>query len=160
MGGQYKPLSKKNIEKIHETSLRILEEVGVNVALEEALQIFKKHGANVNGENVRIPSSMVEKALKIVPKRFFMAGREEKNDLSMEDKRVYLGTGGAALTVLDLEKERQGQEPFGTLPRLQNSSMPWKISISISGPVFPRIFRKRPWTSINFMPASPTPPRM
>ena len=105
MGGQYKPLSKKNIEKIHETSLRVLEEIGVNVALDEALQIFKEQGASVNGENVRIPSPMVEKALKIVPKRFLMAGREEKNDLSMEDKRVYLGTGGAALTVLDLEEE-------------------------------------------------------
>ncbi len=104
-GGQYKPLSKKNIVKIHETSLKILEEIGVKVALEEALQTFKEHGAMVNGEIVRIPSPMVEKALKIVPKKFLMAGREEKNDLSMEDKRVYLGTGGAALTVLDLEEE-------------------------------------------------------
>jgi trimethylamine--corrinoid protein Co-methyltransferase len=104
-GGQYKPLNKKNIVKIHETSLKILEEVGVKVSLEEALQTFKKHGARVNGEIVRIPSPMVEKTLKIVPKEFLMAGREEKNDLSMEDKRVYLGTGGAALTVLDLEEE-------------------------------------------------------
>jgi trimethylamine---corrinoid protein Co-methyltransferase len=103
MGGQYKPLSEKNIVRIHETSLKILEEVGVKVGLEEALQIFKEHGANVDGEIVRIPSSMVEKALQVVPHQFLMAGREEKNDLFMEDQRVYLGTGGAALTVLDLE---------------------------------------------------------
>ena len=103
IGGQYKPLSKKNIVKIHETSLKILEEVGVKVSLEEALQILKQHGAKVDGEIVRIPPSVVEKALKLVPHKFLMAGREEKNDLSMEDKKVYLGTGGAALTVLDLE---------------------------------------------------------
>ncbi len=103
MGGQYKPLSEKNIVKIHETSLRILEEIGVKVALEEALQIFKKHGAKVDGEIVRIPPSVVEEALHLVPHRFLMAGREERHDLHMEDKRVYLGTGGAALTVLDLE---------------------------------------------------------
>ena len=112
MGGQYKPLSEKNIVKIHETSLRILEEIGVKVALEEALQIFRKHGARVDGEIVRIPASVVEKGLELVPHQFLMAGREEKNDLHMEDKRVYLGTGGAALTVLDLET---GEPRPGTL---------------------------------------------
>ena len=112
MGGQYKPLSEKNIVKIHETSLRILEEIGVKVALEEALQIFKKHGAKVEGETVRIPPSVVEKGLELVPHQFLMAGREERNDLHMEDKRVYLGTGGAALTVLDLET---GEPRPGTL---------------------------------------------
>ena len=44
IGGQYKPLSEKNIVKIHETSLRILEEIGVKVALEEALQILGNTG--------------------------------------------------------------------------------------------------------------------
>jgi trimethylamine--corrinoid protein Co-methyltransferase len=41
-----------------------------------------------------------------------MAGRDEQNDLILEDKRVYLGTGGAALTVLDLET---GEARPGTL---------------------------------------------
>ncbi|MGQ9648198.1 MAG: trimethylamine methyltransferase family protein [Thermodesulfobacteriota bacterium] len=44
-----------------------------------------------------------QEALKLVPHKFLMAGREKKNDLILEDKRVYLGTEGAALTVLDLE---------------------------------------------------------
>jgi len=103
MGGQYKPLSEEDIGRIHETSLRILEEIGVKMPLEEALRIFKKHGAKVDDEIVRIPSSLVEQGLKLVPHQFVMAGRDEKDDLYMEDKRVYLGTGGAALTVLDLE---------------------------------------------------------
>ena len=103
MGGQYQPLSEKDIVRINETALRILEEIGVRVALEEALEVFRKHGAKVEGEIVRIPPSVVEKGLQLVPRRFLMAGREEKDDLHMEDKRVYLGTGGAALTVLDLE---------------------------------------------------------
>ena len=57
----------------------------------------------MEGEIIRIPPSVVEKGLQLVPHRFLMAGRDEKDDLHMEDKRVYLGTGGAALTVLDLE---------------------------------------------------------
>jgi trimethylamine--corrinoid protein Co-methyltransferase len=103
LGGQYKPLSEQDIVKIHQTSLRILDEIGVKVELEEALQIFRKHGAKVDGGMVRIPPSLVEEALKLVPHKFLMAGRDDKNDLILEDKQVYLGTGGAALTVLDLE---------------------------------------------------------
>jgi len=112
MGGQYRPLSDKDVVKIHEASLRILEEIGVKIALEKALQIFKKHGAKVEGDIVRIPPVLVEEGLRLVPHQFLMAGREEKNDLHMEDKRVYLGTGGAALTVLDLET---GEPRPGTL---------------------------------------------
>jgi trimethylamine--corrinoid protein Co-methyltransferase len=112
VGGQYKPLSDEDVTKIHETSLRILEEIGVKVGLEEALNVFKKNGAKVNGEIVRIPPSLVEQALRLVPHRFLMAGREEKNDLILEDKRVYLGTGGAALNILDLDT---GEARPGTL---------------------------------------------
>lgn len=110
VGGQYKPLSEHDIVKIHQTSLKILEEIGVKVELEEALQILKKHGAKVDGGIVRIPASLVEEALKIIPHKFLMAGQDEKNDLILEDKRVYLGTGGAALTILDLDtgKARPG----------------------------------------------------
>lgn len=102
-GGQYKPLGQESIRKIHETALKILEEVGIKVNLEEAKNIFKAHGAKVDGNIIYIPSSIVEKALKVVPHQFLMAGREEKDDLYLGGKRVYLGTGGAALTVIDLE---------------------------------------------------------
>ena len=103
IGGQYRPLSEKAIERIHETSLRVLEEIGVKVDGEEALAIFKDHGAKVGGNIVHIPPALVEKALTRVPHSFLMAGREVRHDLLMEGKRVYLGTGGAALTVLDLD---------------------------------------------------------
>jgi len=106
VGGQFKPLSNENIVRIHGSSLRILEAIGVKVPLQEAVQILEKHGAKVDGEIVRIPLSLVEEALKLVPNRFLMAGREEKDDLLMEDRRVYLGTGGAAINVLDLETGR------------------------------------------------------
>jgi trimethylamine--corrinoid protein Co-methyltransferase len=110
VGGQFRPLNEQDVNKIHETSLKILEEIGVKVELEEALQIFKKHGAKIDGVIVRIPASLVEEVLKLVPHKFLMGGRDEKNDLILDDKKVYLGTGGAALTILDLEtgKARPG----------------------------------------------------
>jgi trimethylamine--corrinoid protein Co-methyltransferase len=111
-GGQFRPLNEEDVNKIHQTSLKILEEIGVKVEMEEALQIFGKHGAKIDGGIVRIPASLVEEALKIIPHKFLLAGQDEKNDLILEDKKVYLGTGGAALTVLDLET---GEARPGTL---------------------------------------------
>lgn len=117
-GGQYKPLSGGDIERIHDTALKILEEIGIKVELEEALALFKRHGARVEGSIVRIPSKVIEKGLELVPHRFLMAGREEANDLHMEDRRVYLGTGGAALTVLDLETGRARPGTLQDIARL------------------------------------------
>ncbi len=102
-GGQYRPLSDRDVKKIHEAALHILREIGVKVNLQEAQEIFKHHGAKVDGEIVYIPHPLVEKALESVPHKFLMAGREVKNDLNIGGRVVYLGTGGAALTVLDLE---------------------------------------------------------
>lgn len=105
-GGQYQPLCEKDIARIHEAALRILEETGVRVDLEEAREIFRRHGARVDGEIVRISPAVVEKALSVAPGHFLMAGREEKHDLILGDKRVYMGTDGAALTVLDPDTGR------------------------------------------------------
>jgi trimethylamine--corrinoid protein Co-methyltransferase len=112
IGDQFKPLREEQITRVHQTALRILEEIGVKVELEEAIQIYRRGGAGIDGHIVRIPSSAVEQALKVVPHKFLMAGRDEQNDLILEDKRVYLGTGGAALTVLDLDT---GEARPGTL---------------------------------------------
>jgi len=47
-GGQYKPLSPEGIKDIHNTSLRLLENVGMEVNCKEALDIFKEKGAGVD----------------------------------------------------------------------------------------------------------------
>ena len=44
-GGHYKPLSDEDIERIHQTSLGVFSEIGVEVNFPEALELFKKAGA-------------------------------------------------------------------------------------------------------------------
>lgn len=40
-------VSKEDIERIHEESLRILKEVGVRFEHPKALELFKEHGAEI-----------------------------------------------------------------------------------------------------------------
>lgn len=107
IGGQYRPLTNDQLHQIHETALRALEEIGVQVNNDRALEIFASKGARVSGRLAKLPRSMVEDAIASAPSRVVLCGREEKHDLVLEDGRVYMGTGGTALNVLDLEGKRR-----------------------------------------------------
>ncbi|HHY94758.1 MAG TPA: trimethylamine methyltransferase [Firmicutes bacterium] len=101
-GGRYAPLGDGEVRAIHGTALEILERIGVEVPVPDALPLFRHRGAAVEGARVRLPSRLVEEALAAAPRRVMLAGRDPEWDLVLEDRRVHLGTGGAALTILDL----------------------------------------------------------
>jgi trimethylamine--corrinoid protein Co-methyltransferase len=103
IGGQYKPLTEEQVVKIHEASLAILSRTGIQVNEPEALKIFEHAGVNVDGDRVRLSRTIIEDALHSASSRVVLAGRNPDNDLVLEDSKVYVGTGGATLQVLDLE---------------------------------------------------------
>jgi len=104
-GGQYKPLTGNDVEKIHRTVLKVFEDVGVEVRLEEARNLFRKAGAVVDEEKcvVRIPAALAEALISKAPDVVTLCGRDEKGDLDCHigGKNVYMGTGGTALNVQD-----------------------------------------------------------
>jgi trimethylamine--corrinoid protein Co-methyltransferase len=89
------------IQEIHQASLELLEQVGVHVANEQALALYRQGGARIKGQRVRIPPVMVETALASAPTAVLLAGREPDQDVILEGKRVYTGTGGSPTMVLD-----------------------------------------------------------
>lgn len=58
---RYQILTQNEIEKIHETSLRILEEVGVVFSYAPAREILAKGGAKVDGQRVYFPLLWLKK---------------------------------------------------------------------------------------------------
>ena len=105
VGGKYRVLSRKDVERIHNASLETLEKTGIEVNSRTAFQIFKEKGARVdsNKRRVKIPRAMVDDAIDKAPSKVVLYGREEKYDLILENKRVYMGTGGTAINILDLK---------------------------------------------------------
>ncbi|MBU5303037.1 trimethylamine methyltransferase family protein [Eubacterium callanderi] len=65
-----KYVSTRDVELLHEYSLRVLKEVGVSFDCPEALEIFKKHGATVEGSIVKIDEDLLNQALETAPKTF------------------------------------------------------------------------------------------
>ena len=104
-GGQYKPLSDQEIKKIHETVLRVFDEVGIQANLPEARNLFRNAGAKVDEttNTVKIPPGLVEELIGRAPSVITLYGRAENGELDCEigGNKVYMGTGGTALNVQD-----------------------------------------------------------
>lgn len=105
----YQPLTSEEIQKIHQTTMKVLEEVGFEVQHNEAFEMFKKAGAQVDSESrrVRVKEPLVQDLISSVPSQVTLYGRDSKNDLHLGSGNVYFTTGGTALNVLDYESQER-----------------------------------------------------
>ncbi|MEJ2639184.1 MAG: trimethylamine methyltransferase family protein [Desulfosarcinaceae bacterium] len=105
-GGIYKPLSKTDIDAIHRAALEILENTGMTYeeGLEETLDLLSAAGASVDAARARItfPRELVTAQAAKAPARVVLYGREGAHDLDLTEDKVHIGTGGAAIKILDL----------------------------------------------------------
>ena len=106
-GGLYKPLSPDQVETIHDASLSILESIGITYesGLDATLEMLEAAGATVDRKQARVtfpPKLVIDQAAKAL-RQVMLYSRDGKNDLDLNRHQVYLGTGGAAIKILDLE---------------------------------------------------------
>ncbi len=82
--GPFPILDPEGVERIHEASIRVLEELGIELWNAEARQLFADAGAIVDGEVVRIGRDIVEEALRTAPSQCTLTSRNP-------DKQIVLG---------------------------------------------------------------------
>lgn len=93
---RYEMLTQEEISQIHETSLKILENIGVVMSYAPARDILAKHGAKIEGETVYFPKALVEEKLKLVPRSFEIHARNPKNNLILSPEALcYAGPYGS-----------------------------------------------------------------
>ena len=101
MRTQCRFLSEDEQSKVHEKSIRILEEVGVKFLSDKALQVLKKNGARVDYSEklAKIPRDMVEQALETAPKSFVPGARNPEFDVAYPSAHTgYVLDGGGVFT--------------------------------------------------------------
>ena len=100
-GGSFKPLTEESIQRIHQTAMRVIEEVGFEVNSEAALELFRMAGAWVDPEKhlVRLPQEKAMELIGMAPSEVRLCGQGERPDILLGGQRVYTGTGGTALYV-------------------------------------------------------------
>jgi trimethylamine--corrinoid protein Co-methyltransferase len=104
-GGRYRPLSDEDLQRIHAAALSVLERTGVEVLESECRQVLQAAGARVDASRNRVyfARDLVERALATANRDVVLYSKDGRADLHLRGKRVHLGTGGAAVYVLDLE---------------------------------------------------------
>jgi len=103
-GGTYRPLSAKDVEQVHEAVLNVLENIGLSQATPTCVEACERLGA-IMGEDgrLRFPRKVVMDTVKNANRDFDIYGRDSKNDMQPKGNKVYFGTAGAAVHVVDVE---------------------------------------------------------
>lgn len=94
-------LSDSQCRKLYDACLLVLERTGVRVHSEEALDLLRAAGASVDGNRVRVPNGLVEKALSTAPKRVTLYDRNGRPAMPVEGYRSFFGPGSDCLHVID-----------------------------------------------------------
>jgi trimethylamine--corrinoid protein Co-methyltransferase len=116
--GNHEPLNSEDLQRIHTEALGILENVGIKAKSTSAKDVLAAAGATVEGDRVKIPRVLVAECLEKVASRVVLCGRDGRRDLVLEDDRVHLGTGGAALKVIDVGEKEPRASTLSDVARL------------------------------------------
>jgi trimethylamine--corrinoid protein Co-methyltransferase len=104
---RFEILTRTQIEKVHQTTLQILEQIGMDIGYPPALEVLKKGGAKVDGQRVFFPSGLVETQLKKAPRRFMLHARNPQNNVIVGGGNTIFAPGYGAPFVTDLENGRR-----------------------------------------------------
>ena len=131
-------LTPAQVETIHEQTLELLWNHGIELNCEDARETFIKHGARVEGNQVYIPPKLVEDAVKSAPSRFTLHARDTKKTIEVgKGCRVAVLACSGIPNVVD-ESGKQHQATFDhyrdMLRMTQTSPV---ISVANSGSLYP-----------------------
>ncbi len=98
-------LSKEELQTIHNSTLELLNTIGVKVESEEAISLLKQNGAFVdhptNKYIVRFPEELVKEQLKKVPKNFTLWGIDETFSFTVDTETTHFATVGTPIKIYD-----------------------------------------------------------
>lgn len=104
-GGNYKPLSQNDLERIHEAVLTVLETIGFANAIPSCIEALTRVGAEHGADGrIRFPRGLVLDTIRNAARNFTLCGQDPKHDMIVQGSRVHYGTAGAAVHLVDVEK--------------------------------------------------------
>ena len=98
---QFKTLSREQCDILHYATLEVLSDTGVIVQEKRSLELLKKSGAFVNGNQVRIPPALVEKAISTTPSSVALYDRKGNRKMRLEGENFYFGPGPSTTYTID-----------------------------------------------------------
>ncbi|WP_373353773.1 trimethylamine methyltransferase family protein [Pseudoroseicyclus sp. CXY001] len=101
------PLGPEGVQAIHDGAMRILEEIGIDFLNDEALEIFRKAGAIVSGQNVRLGRDFVMEMVGKAPAQFTITPRNPEKQITIGGKHILFGNVSSPPNYYDLSIGRK-----------------------------------------------------
>jgi trimethylamine--corrinoid protein Co-methyltransferase len=101
-GGLYRPLKDADVQRIHRAALDVLAEIGMADAPSSGIEILTAAGAELESNGrLTFSRSLIEDMIANAGRRFVLYGQDPRHDMEPWGKRVYFGTAGAAVYMVD-----------------------------------------------------------
>lgn len=110
------PLGEEGVAAIHDTAMRVLEEIGIEFLNDEALALFRDAGCIVEDANVRMGRDWVMEMVAKAPSTFTLTPRNLDRTLKVGGNHILFGNVSSPPNYWDLEN---GKSP-GTREQCRN----------------------------------------
>ena len=121
LGGNLRPLTRSKAGQITDAAFAILETIGLSGATPEILSLAMENGGKRRADGrLVIPRALAEDMIAKACERVELPGYKRRRGIEVGGRRVHIGTGGAAVQVLDAAAGgfRDGCGPFSLVMRL------------------------------------------
>lgn len=106
--GTLSVLDEEGLDAIHNASMRVLEELGIELWSESARQLYKDAGAIIEGDVVRVGRDIIEAALASAPSKFTLTPRNPERAITFGGDQMAFGLVAGPAAVHD---EVNGRRP-------------------------------------------------
>ncbi len=104
-GGRFKPFNDAELLQVNEAVMEVLSTVGLANAIPSCLERVVAAGGSVTDSGrLLFPRSLVEDTIANCRREVLLAGRDPRHDLHVGGDRVYFGTAGAAVHIVDIDE--------------------------------------------------------
>jgi trimethylamine--corrinoid protein Co-methyltransferase len=101
-GGRFQPLSDADVLRIHHAALEVLETIGLADATPSGIEYMTRAGATLTAQGrLLFPRALVEDTVARAARHFVLHAQDPKHDMEPWGSRVYFGTAGAAVHIVD-----------------------------------------------------------
>jgi trimethylamine--corrinoid protein Co-methyltransferase len=103
-GGRYKPLTEAEVQRIHEAVLDVLENIGLSQAIPSCVELVTAAGGRLDDAGrLHFPRALVEDTVANAARDIVLHAQDSRHDMELSGTKVYFGTAGAAVDVVDYD---------------------------------------------------------
>ncbi|MGL5513614.1 MAG: trimethylamine methyltransferase family protein, partial [Sporomusa sp.] len=121
---KFNVLTPEQVQQVHEQSMKILEEIGVEFSYQPALDVLQAAGQRVEGQRVYFQKQFVEAQVAKAPDEFTLYARNPQNNLVVGgDNIIFMpGYGAPFIHEADGSRRNSTMEDFDNFVKLSHIS--------------------------------------